>query len=162
MPKLREYVQGPGHDISFSSLKPVATVPTPGCQYSGGQLVKLKLDATSGQQTRQEEPTRAVAEEHFSAASKKLHDAYSKREYGGDRVFENTGQSFRYGLNVSPAIHFEYLQQAQLEPEIDEKGEVRGFNPNAIDPMRDPEHALNSFYKEKAKAVFDDKRGRLL
>lgn len=53
MPKLREYVQGPGHDISFSSLKPVATVPTPGCQYSGGQLVKLKLDATSGQQTRQ-------------------------------------------------------------------------------------------------------------
>ena len=85
------------------------------------------------------------------------------RENGGDRVFENTGQSFRYGVNVSSEIHIEYLQQAKLEPEIDEKGEVRGFNPNAIDPMRDPEHALNSFYKEKAKAVFDDnKRGRLL
>jgi hypothetical protein len=54
MPKLREYVQDPGDDTTISSLKPVVSaVPTPGYQYSGGQPVKLKLDATSGQQTRQ-------------------------------------------------------------------------------------------------------------
>jgi hypothetical protein len=84
------------------------------------------------------------------------------REHGGDRVFENTGQSYRYGLNVSAEKHTEYLQQAGLEPEIDDTGEVRGYITNALDPLRDPEHAINSFYKEKAATVFEDKRGRLL
>jgi hypothetical protein len=53
MPKLREYIKDAGHDILFSSSRHIATVPTPGGQYAGGQPVKLKLDATPGQQTRQ-------------------------------------------------------------------------------------------------------------
>jgi len=53
MPKLREYVQEPRHDTSISSVRSVDPVPTTGYEYSGGQPVKLKFDATSGQQTIQ-------------------------------------------------------------------------------------------------------------
>ena len=84
------------------------------------------------------------------------------RKNGGDRGFETTGQSLRYGLNVPAPQHSAYLQQAQLEAEANEKGDYVGFDPSKINPLDDPQHALNSFYREGAAAVFDEARGRLL
>ena len=53
MPKLREYVKDLAHDIVSTSSKQTLAAPTLGSQYSRDQPVKLELDATPGQQTRQ-------------------------------------------------------------------------------------------------------------
>ena len=44
------------------------------------------------------------------------------RTHGDERSFEQSGQSLRYGINVSAAEHAAYLQQAGLEPELNEAG----------------------------------------
>lgn len=78
-------------------------------------------------------------------------------------MYDTTGQSLRYGINVPTAQHVAYLQQAQLQPEIDSATETqRGFDPNRTDPLKNPEHALNSYYKERSEVVFAEARGRLL
>ena len=84
------------------------------------------------------------------------------RTHGGDRVYDSTGQSLRYGINVPSQQHLAYLEQADLQPETDEAGGYRGYDPNRTDPLEDPEHALKSYYKERADVVFADARGRLL
>ena len=83
------------------------------------------------------------------------------RTHGGDRGYAATGRSLRYGIGVSPAEHAAYLQQAELAPEGGGGGEA-AWPPDAADPLRDPQHALNSLYKEAAGQVFKAPRGRLL
>lgn len=100
----------------------------------------------------------------FAVANRKKYAplvAHCRRK-GGDRNFETTGCSWRYGIGVSHKDHVNYLKLADLEPEVDESGEWLGFDPNKTDPLKDPAHALNSFYKEGAEEVFRHARGRLL
>ena len=84
------------------------------------------------------------------------------RTHGGDRAYEASGRSLRYGINVDHRQHADHLRQAGLEPERDSSGQFVGYDASRTDPLKDPEHALNSFYREGADAVFHDARGRLL
>lgn len=84
------------------------------------------------------------------------------RTHGGDRVFEATKRSPRYGINVSKEQHLKYLQNAELEPEELLEAEA---NKEEImkNPLDDPRHAFNGFYSQGAAIVFsEDQRGRLL
>jgi len=81
---------------------------------------------------------------------------------GGDRAFETTGSSMRYGINVTHQQHSAHLALAGLQPETDGQGGYIGYDSTKIEPLQDPEHAFNSFYKAGADAVFSKTRGRLL
>ncbi len=82
------------------------------------------------------------------------------RTHGGDKAFETTGQSLRYGIAVPRDQHVAYLQHAALEPEADAGAEVK--EEPELDPLEDPEHALKSFYQAGAAAVLTRDHGRLL
>lgn len=84
------------------------------------------------------------------------------RTHGGDKGFDTAGGSWRYGIGVGYDEHLKYLQIADLVPEEDENGEWIGFDPSKTDPLLDPAHALNSYYKEGTEEVFRHARGRLL
>ena len=93
---------------------------------------------------------------------------YRLREHGPrrfrwpDGTLQESKPPLRYGINVPSQQHLAYLEQADLQPETDEAGGYRGYDPNRTDPLEDPEHALKSYYKERADVVFADARGRLL
>lgn len=84
------------------------------------------------------------------------------RRHGGDRTFELTGHSLRYGLNVPYEFHQTYLKSAELMPENNRNGELAAYHPQQQRPLDDPEHCFNTFYKEEASLVFSKATGRLL
>ena len=92
--------------------------------------------------------------------TKWAHIVHYSRTHGGDRAFEATGQSLRYGIAVPRDQHVAYLQHAQLEPEAEESAEDKAAP--EMDPLDDPEQALNSFYRDGAAAVLTRDHGRLL
>lgn len=84
------------------------------------------------------------------------------RTHGGDRTYNSTGQSLRYNINVPWEQHRDYLDHASLQPETDQTGNYNGFDAQKTDPLKDPQHPFNSFYKDAAAAIFAERRGRLL
>ncbi|KAL4437076.1 hypothetical protein ABPG75_004215 [Micractinium tetrahymenae] len=84
------------------------------------------------------------------------------RTHGGDRAYERTGASLRYGLGVTHEQYAAYLAVIGLQPEADEQGQYAGDVPGLPRPLEEPGHCFNTYYKEGAEAVFKDKRGRLL
>lgn len=82
--------------------------------------------------------------------------------HGGDRSFDISGKSLRYGINVPYEAHVEYLKIAELEPEIDQQGAYLhaagdgsrlGHDDN---PLKDPLHPFNGFYKQQARDIFSE------
>eukprot|EP00887_Chlorella_sp_A99_P005220 scaffold1.g5220.t1 len=101
----------------------------------------------------------------YAAASRKRWQALAQhcRTHGGDRSYEQTGRSLRYGVNVTATDHAAYLVQAGLQPEADpSSGAPLGYDPARTDALADPQHAFNSYYKAEAGAVLARARGRLL
>lgn len=84
------------------------------------------------------------------------------RTHAGDRVYESTKRSLRYGINVPYNSHVKYLNSIGLEPETDERGEYIGLDASLSRPLKDPAHALNSYYKQEADRISTQQRGHLL
>ena len=76
------------------------------------------------------------------------------REHGGDREFARSRRSARYGIDVSYEDHLECLQGLDLSPEVDRNGNFVEFDPNKLHPLKDPEHAFNTYYSKEAKNLF--------
>ena len=75
------------------------------------------------------------------------------RENGGDREYENSGVSLRFGLNVEYSKHMDYLSVLGLEPEQDKDGEFKGFVAGQANPLNDELHAFNSYYKDESDTI---------
>lgn len=76
------------------------------------------------------------------------------REQGGDGEFNASKRSLRYGIRVPYEDHVEYLEALGLSPEVDERGSYLEFDEKQTHPLKDPQHAFNSFYAEEAKRLF--------
>ncbi len=73
-----------------------------------------------------------------------------------------TALALRYGLGVPAAAHAAHVAHAGLEPEAAADGAGEAPERPFLDPLADPAHALNSFYKAAGDAVMAGARGRLL
>lgn len=77
-----------------------------------------------------------------------------------------TAHALRYGIGVPRVQHEEYLAAADMEPETegDDGMVVKGYDPTKTNPLEDPTHAFNSYFKKEADNVFaqNANRGRVL
>ncbi|GMH36757.1 hypothetical protein BSKO_04630 [Bryopsis sp. KO-2023] len=91
----------------------------------------------------------------YAVGNRRSWDALVKfcRETGGLAEFEKTGKSYRHGNNTSFDEHQEFLSAIGLEPEVDSDGSWMDFDPEMVDPMTDPQHPFNSFFKTEAQLI---------
>ncbi|GAB4817992.1 hypothetical protein N2152v2_005038 [Parachlorella kessleri] len=102
---------------------------------------------------------------HYAAANRQKWQQLVEhcRTHGGDRSYDRHGYSLRYGINVNPGDHEDYLQSIGLEAEADQQGRQQGWQQDGVqNPLDDPFHCFNTFYAGGAAAVFKHRRGRLL
>lgn len=91
----------------------------------------------------------------YAVSSRKSWSALVRhcREHGGDMEFSASHRSMRYGIQVAYGDHVEYLAALGLSPEIDEQEKFLAFDQEKTHPLKDPQHAFNSFYSEEAKRL---------
>lgn len=92
----------------------------------------------------------------YAVSSRKSWSALVRycREHGGDVEYAASQRSMRYGIEVQYKDHVEYLAALGLSPEVDEQDNYLDFDKDKTHPLKDPQHAFNSYYAEEAKRLF--------
>jgi len=92
----------------------------------------------------------------YAVSSRKSWSALVRhcREHGGDGEYTASQRSMRYGIQVPYEDHVEYLAALGLSPEVDEQDRFLEFDEEKVHPLKDPQHAFNSFYAEEANRLF--------